>query len=71
MLPTISQQVLLQGKSKSLDAAVESAQGVEYTLNFETRSTTNNAKEINVIGKPHPVEDLSTQLQQTLDQMAN
>ena len=58
-------------KPKSLDVAVESAQGVEYTLNFETRSTTSNTKEINVIGKLHPVEDLSTQLQQTLDQMAN
>ena len=70
LLPTISQQVLLQGKPKSLDAAVKSAQGVEYALNFETRSTASNTKEINAIGKPHPVEDLSTQLQQTLDQMA-
>ena len=70
LLLTISQQVLLQGKPKSLDASVEIAQGVEYALNFETTSTTSNTKKINAIGKPHPVEDLSTQLQQTLDQMA-
>ena len=50
---------------------MESAKGVEYALNFETRSTTSNMKGTTVIGKQHPVEDLTTQLQQTLDQMAN
>ena len=39
LLPTISQQVLLQGKPKSLDTAVKSAQGVEYALNFVLLAT--------------------------------
>ena len=67
----ISQQILLRGQPTSFDQAVESAKEVEYALNFETKSAESAPKEINVIGKPHPMEDpkLAIQLQQALDQM--
>ena len=45
------------------------AQEVEYALNFETKSADPAPKEINAIGKPHPMENpkLAIQLQQALD----
>jgi hypothetical protein len=71
LAPPVSQQILLRGQPTSFDQAVENAKEVEYALNFETKSAESAPKEINAIGKPHPMEDpkLAIQLQQALDQM--
>jgi hypothetical protein len=62
---------LLRGQPTSFNQAVESVKEVDYALNFETKSAESAPKEINAIGKPHPMEDpkLAFQLQQVLDQL--
>ena len=71
LLPPVSQQILLRGQPTAFEQAVETAKEVEYALNFETKSTDEATKDINVINRPRPMEDpkLAIQLQLALDQM--
>ena len=71
LVPPVSQQILLRGQPTTFEQAVQNAKEVEYALNFKTKPTEPATKDINVINKPHAMEDpkLAIQLQQALDQM--
>ena len=66
----VSQQILLCERPTTFKEAVESAEAVEYALNFETKPTEPVTKDINMI-KPHSMEDpkLVSQVQLALEQM--